>query len=156
MMDFLDQEILPMMLSSVALVLFIVTAIMQIVLNRRYKAFVKLTGDVDVESVLISNQKMISDINSELGKVNNHLEKVDSRLDIAYSRMAITKYDAFDGMGGQLSAVVALLDDHHNGLLLHSIHTREGNHLYTKIIEKGTCSQSLSNEETATLKQAIK
>lgn len=149
------EVILPLILSGSALLLFIITMIMQIQLNKRYKAFTALSNEVNVEEVLKSNQKMIKLLYAGEEDICNRLAVVDQRLDGSFSKIAVTKYDAFDGMGGQMSAIIALLNDQGDGVLLHSIHTREGNHLYTKAIEKGQAIQTLSKEEELTLKEAI-
>lgn len=153
-MEFIES-MLPLILSGTALFLFLVTVIMQFKLNKKYKAFTALSKEVNIEEVLKSNQKMIKLLYAGEEDICKRLAVVDRRLDQSFSKIAVKKYNAFEGMGGQLSAILALLDDHKDGVLLHSIHTREGNHLYTKVIEKGVSLQTLSKEEEATLKEAI-
>lgn len=78
------------------------------------------------------------------------------RLDLGHTlrHLAVVRYDAFDDMGGQLSWSVALLDDHHDGLVLTSIHGRSDARTYAKGIRAGRCEQQLSPEEEDVLEHA--
>lgn len=61
--------------------------------------------------------------------------------------LAVVRYDAFDGMGGQLSWSVALLDDAGDGIVLTSIAGRSEGRTYAKSITGWTGGQQLSPEE---------
>ena len=77
-------------------------------------------------------------------KVNNSLYK---------SKML--RYNAFEGMGGDLSFVWVLLDDGNNGYILNNIHNREGGYMYAKIVKEGNCEQRLSPEEEQVLRDVV-
>lgn len=154
----MTTELLLYITSSIAVLTCIIMIILLVVIiktNIRYKKFTSLSEKANIEEVLIDNQERIKVLQKEIDNHDLHLSKLDEQLKVVYSKMAITKYNAFDGLGGQMSAIVVLLNDLQDGMLLHSIHTGEGNHLYTKIIEEGKCSQTLSKEENDTLKKAI-
>ncbi|MCX6394945.1 MAG: DUF4446 family protein [Propionibacteriales bacterium] len=73
--------------------------------------------------------------------------------------LAVVRYDAFDsdqmrGSGGQLSWSLALLDDHGDGTVITSIHSRAEARTYAKSIEGWRCQQPLSPEEAEALAQA--
>ena len=40
-------------------------------------------------------------------------------------KMGISKYDAFQGMGGQASFALAMLDKENDGMILNCMHSRE-------------------------------
>ncbi len=154
----MTTELLLYITSSIAVLTCIIMIILLVVIiktNIRYKKFTSLSEKANIEEVLIDNQERIKVLQKEIDNHDLHLSKLDEQLKVVYSKMAITKYNAFDGLGGQMSAIVVLLNDLQDGMLLHSVHTGEGNHLYTKIIEEGKCSQTLSKEENDTLKKAI-
>lgn len=145
-------------LSVMLVVLFVVLIIQTIVLGglrKKYKAFTMLTGDVNLEQVLIENQNNIKSILSHQDVQDKHIDAIYDNLKLTFEKIGVVKYNAFDGMGGQMSAVIVLLNKNKNGVLLNSIHTREGNHLYTKVITNGKTEQPLSSEEELALTKAL-
>ena len=73
----------------------------------------------------------------------------------SYQKIGIVKYNAFKGMGGNLSFVIALLDDNNSGFILNSVHSREGCYLYMKDVEKGSTDVLLGAEEKEALERAL-
>ena len=69
----------------------------------------------------------------------------------------MVRYNAFDGLGGELSFIWVLLDARNNGFILHNIYNREGNsNLYTRIIENGAGLTHLAPEEEAVLAELVR
>ena len=64
-------------------------------------------------------------------------------------------YNAFKGMGGNLSFVIALLDDNNTGFVLNSVHSREGCYLYMKDVVEGKTEVLLGSEEKEALERAL-
>lgn len=64
------------------------------------------------------------------------------------------KYNAFDGMGGNLSFALVLMDSDNNGVVLNSMHTREGCFNYAKEIIGGEAYVALSEEEKEAIERA--
>ena len=65
------------------------------------------------------------------------------------------KYNAFKGMGGNLSFAMALLDYTNTGFVLNSVHSREGCYVYIKEVERGETDVLLGSEEKDALEQAL-
>ena len=74
---------------------------------------------------------------------------------VSYQKTGIVRYNAFKGMGGNLSFVLALLDDNNSGFILNSVHSREGCYLYLKDVDKGQTDTILGSEEKEALEQAL-
>ena len=70
-------------------------------------------------------------------------------------KVGITRYDAFNEMGGNLSFALTLLDGNNNGYIINSMHSREGCYNYIKEIVKGESYIELSAEEAESLEKAI-
>jgi hypothetical protein len=64
----------------------------------------------------------------------------------AVRHVAVVRYDAFAGGGGQLSWSTALLDDRGDGVVLTAIHGRQDARSYAKSVS-GWSGQQLSDEE---------
>ncbi len=120
-------------------------------LKKKYNEFIQTSGKVNIEEVLIENQKHLADIEEFREYFKKYEKSVNKKLKKTISRVAIKKYNAFDGMGGELSALICMLDDHGDGLLINVVHTGELNHVFTKEIEKGVASSALSVDEKALL-----
>ena len=73
----------------------------------------------------------------------------------AFQKIGIVKYNAFKGMGGNLSFALALLDYTNTGFVLNSVHSREGCYLYLKDVERGETEVLLGAEEQEALEQAL-
>ena len=110
----------------VLVVLFLILWIRQNKMLKKYREFMK--GDKDV----VTMEKLI-----------------ESR------KMAIIKYNAFPGMGGNLSFVLALLDKSNNGFLLNAMHSKEGCYTYIKEVAEGSVKVELSDEEKEALQEAV-
>ena len=83
------------------------------------------------------------------------IKKIYKKFEGAFQKIGITKYDAFNQMGGKLSFCLALLDENDNGFLLNSVHSTEGCYSYTKEIKNGLCDISLGDEEKKALDMAL-
>ena len=73
----------------------------------------------------------------------------------SYQKLGIVKYNAFKGMGGNLSFACALLDYTNSGFILNSVNSREGCYIYIKAVELGQTDVLLGEEEKRTLEQAL-
>lgn len=72
----------------------------------------------------------------------------------AVQRIGFVRYNAFPGVGGEMSFSIALLDGGQNGFVLTSIFGREEARVYAKEIKRGQSLIALSEEEQAALRQA--
>ncbi len=144
-MEFISAnlEIIIIVLSVLVVLMFIYI----ILLNKKYKAFIKTTKKINIEEVLIENQKQIANLQDFKKYFDAYESKTNDRLDKCVSNVAIKKYNAFDGLGGELSAIIVLLDEEGDGVLLNVVHTRDSNHVFTKSIVKGRSDIALSKEE---------
>ena len=83
------------------------------------------------------------------------VKSMNKKLRASYQKTGIVRYNAFKGMGGNLSFVLALLDDNNSGFILNSVHSREGCYLYLKDVDKGQTDTILGSEEKEALEQAL-
>ncbi|EHI54812.1 hypothetical protein HMPREF9333_02013 [Johnsonella ignava ATCC 51276] len=73
----------------------------------------------------------------------------------SYQKLGIVRYNAFEKMGGDLSFACALLDYTNSGLIINSVHSREGCYVYVKIVDRGQTEVLLGKEEKEALEQAL-
>ena len=73
----------------------------------------------------------------------------------SFQKFGFVKYNAFKGMGGNLSFVIAMLDGNNTGFVLDVVHSREGCYIYLKEVEEGATEVLLGSEEQEALEQAL-
>lgn len=136
--------------------LFIILLVRQNKLIKRYRVFMK--GDKDV----VTMEQMIEDRLADMDRLENKSDaltkkimEIDDTLLGTYQKTAIVKYDAFRGMGGNLSFVLAMLDKNNSGFLLNSMHSKESCYTYIKDVRQGKTRVELSEEEKEALQEAI-
>ena len=66
---------------------------------------------------------------------------------LCLQKTGLIRYDAFDGVGGQQSFSLALLDADDNGLVLSGLFSRHDMRVYAKPVEGGASPQALTAEE---------
>ena len=133
------------------LILLVVTVLCLInmrKLYRRYDLFMRGKDAETMENMIVDQMNAIIDLQSQ-----DRYNKDSSRA--AFQKIGIVKYNAFKGMGGNLSFALALLDYTNTGFVLNSVHSREGCYLYLKDVERGETEVLLGAEEKEALEQAL-
>ncbi len=70
------------------------------------------------------------------------------------SRVAVTRFNPFEGFGGNQSFCLAMLDGNGNGAVVTSLFSRDGNRVYAKPVENGASTYPLSEEEKKAIELA--
>ena len=73
-----------------------------------------------------------------------------------FKRMGIVRYNAFDGVAGQQSYSLAILDDNKTGILISNLVGTNFSRGYAVDIKDGEPSRPLGDEEKAAVEAAIK
>ena len=140
---------------TVALITTTIILLVKIVnLSKKYRAFMKGSDGITLESTILTRFKEIDELKAESKYTSEKLNITCDTLITAYQKIGIVKYDAFKEMGGKLSFSLCLLDDENNGFILTSMHTREGCYTYIKEIIKGESFVVLASEERRALEEA--
>ncbi len=85
----------------------------------------------------------------------DRIKKLQIGVNGAYHKTGVVKYNAFDGMGGQSSFVLALLDMSDTGFLINAMHSRESCYMYIKKVDCGKPESLLGKEEQEALDKAM-
>lgn len=138
----------------VSLILGIVLLILFIVMSNKYKKFMAGDRGISLEKSISRRLNEIETLKADSADFKNHFEKLDANMILAYQKVALRKYDAFEEMGGHLSFSLCMLDANEDGFIISSMHTREGCYTYIKEIIKGEAFVLLSDEEKKALAEA--
>lgn len=107
----------------------------------------------DLESVLLAQTKEITLLDKEIQELFEISNKLHALGQKSLHRVGIIRFNPFKDIGGDQSFALALLDGKNSGIVISSLHTREGTRIYSKPITKGESEKYALTEEE---KQAIK
>ncbi len=124
-------------------------------LYRRYDFFMRGKDAETLEDTILDLMDEAAYLRSEDRENKDLIKSLERQVKAGYQKTGIVKYNAFKGMGGNLSFVIALLDDNNTGFILNSVHSREGCYLYMKDVVEGKTEVLLGSEEKEALEQAL-
>ena len=124
------------------------------IISRKYSALMSGKKGKDLEKVILTRFKEMDRVITNERRLNRELKKVSRHLETCICKYSLVKYDAFEDVSGKLSFVIALLNDSNSGVVLNSMHSRDGCYTYAKEIIKGESFIPLSDEEKQALTEA--
>ncbi len=137
----------------VALVIVLVIAIRR--LKARLSAFFAGKNGKDLESVLeeqLRETKVLDTEIQELYEISNRLRELVLK---SVHKVSVLRFNPFKEVGGNQSFSVALLDGKNSGVVLSSLHTREGTRVYAKPVISGEAAAfPFTEEEKSAIRQA--
>lgn len=140
----------------ILLIVLIALAVKHKQLERKYDKFMRGKDAENLEDSFFQAYDIIKEL-QEADKVNKEdiavLKSVMSR---TYQRMAVVRYNAFPGMGGNASCAVALITQSLDGLVLNIVHSRENCFFYVKTVTNAKPETLLGKEEQQALDEALK
>ena len=124
-------------------------------LYRRYDLFMRGKDAETLEDIILDlmDEAAVRQVSDKESR--DQLKSLTRQVRASYQKIGIVKYNAFKGMGGNLSFVIALLDDNNSGFILNSVHSREGCYLYIKEVKGGESEIMLGEEEKKALSHAM-
>ena len=139
----------------VLVVLFIVCIMKLNKLYRRYDAFMRGKDAESLESIIMEQMDLLRELKAEDRANKDTIRVANRNMRASFQKYGMVKYNAFKGMGGNLSFVLAMLDYTNTGFILNSVHSREGCYLYIKEVDRGQTEIVLGSEEKEALEQAL-
>lgn len=154
----LDPAILVVILAALVLILTIVVIVMVVRMEKVYRRYDFFMRGKDAETL----EDKIAEIYETMYKLqdedmaNRDVMKVINRnMTNSIQKTGMVKYNAFDGMGGQSSFALAVLDMANSGFLLNAMHSRNSCYIYVKEIKEGEPEAALGKEEKQALDIAM-
>ena len=142
-------------LSLILLVVVIICIFKIRKLYRRYDVFMRGKDAETLEDVIMKQIDDIADLKSQDRANKDSIRVANKNSRASFQKLGMVKYNAFKGMGRNLSFALALLDYTNTGFVINSVHSREGCFLYLKEVERGETDTQLGAEEREALEQAL-
>jgi len=112
-------------------------------------------GGMDLEKIILDHGKNLKELDrdiQDLYGISNRIHNLASR---SVHKVGMVRFNPFKDLGGDQSFSIALLDGQNNGVVVSGLHTREGNRVYAKPVEKGKAvKHPLTEEEDEAIKKA--
>ena len=124
-------------------------------LYRIYDYFMRGRDAETLEDIIIEHIQDIQELKSQDRANKDQIRTNNKNMRASFQKFGVVRYNAFKGMGGNLSFAFALLDYTNTGFILNSVHNREGCYLYLKTVDRGQTEIMLGNEEKEALEQAL-
>lgn len=148
--------LIALLILTVVLLIMVVIAFGKIGrLNRRYNIFMEGRDGESLEDVIMDQIEDIKRLKAEDRANKDSMRMLSRNSRASIQKVGIVKYNAFKGMGGNLSSVIAMLDYTNSGFILNCVHSREGCYIYVKQVDMGQTDIVLGNEEQEALEQAM-
>lgn len=124
-------------------------------LQKKYGQFLKGAEAKQIEVLVKKYSKDVEESLRKLDEMAQFSANMHKQLQFAVSKQALIRFNPFGDTGGDQSFVLALLDNHNNGVIISSVHARTGTRVYAKEIANGLSKYNLSDEETIALQKAL-
>lgn len=139
------------------LTILVVWALVQdFFLFRRLRRLVRGGDGKTLEGTIRTLQDRVAALESYAVKTSGTLNAIDVRLKKSVRGVAMKQFDPFQGQGGQQSFSAALVDEGGDGIVVSSIHARDGVRVYGKALTGFASQRELSNEEKDAVVEAKK
>lgn len=124
-------------------------------LNKRISKFTTGNDAASLEEVITKRFSEIRQVVKNEKQQNKDIETINDKFLTTFCKIGLVKYDAFKEMSGKLSFSLALLTENHDGIIITSMHSREGCFTYCKEVTNEESYYILSEEERLALNVAM-
>lgn len=123
-------------------------------LDRLRHEFYKNDSDKNLEQVLVEQNQTITKLAGELTDTAAQLKDLRVINQSDFKKIGFVRFNPFDDAGGNISFAIALLNAYNDGVVISSLHGREGTRMYAKSVKSGQSESQLTKEETDAIAQA--
>jgi len=143
-----------MLLLAAALVLFALTYRRLVETHRLYRRLYQSAAGHDLDGLFKAIEERLSRVDHDLEALQAWRREVSAQMERCYQGLGVVRFNAFEGVGSDLSFSVALLDGQKNGVVLTSLFGRDASRIYAKPLLGGESSYQLTAEEKEAVQMA--
>lgn len=125
-------------------------------MSKRMDAFFGSKSDRRaLETMLATNLEAVAHVSGKYEELLALIDHLNERMQYTLQHVGVVRFNPFDGMGGDLSFAVALLDQGQNGVVISTIHGRDASYTYAKPVLQGESTYALTAEERRAIAVAM-
>ena len=107
----------------------------------------------DLEKIILDHSHNLKELDRDIQDLYGISNQINNLANRSVHKVGVIRFNPFKDLGGDQSFSIALLDGQNNGVVISGLHTREGNRVYAKPVEKG---QAVRHPLTVEEQEAIK
>jgi len=123
-------------------------------LDRIRKEFFSSELEKDLEQVLVEQNRAITSLRSDLTELSDQVRDIKIINQSNFQKVGFLRFNPFDDAGGNISFALCLLNGKDDGVVVSSLHGREGTRVYAKSIKSGISESKLTDEEQQAIDNA--
>jgi len=125
-------------------------------IKKKSEVFFEGKNGRNLEELIFKNISDVKALDTEIQELYNISNTIHKLSLSSVHRVGIIRFNPFGDIGGDQSFSVALLDGKNSGVVISSLHTKEGTRVYAKPVEKGAGGKyPLTEEEKKVIKIAM-
>jgi hypothetical protein len=113
-------------------------------------------GGSDLESALLEFVTRLNHIEQITQGVDHRVTDLEVKQPYLVQHVGVVRFNPFADKGGDQSFVLAILNNHADGVVLSSLHTRTDVRVYAKPVVDGQSTYTLTAEEKEAIARAMK
>ena len=154
---YLPQIVIALMVIMLIAIGFLVAVLLKLrKLRERVEALTAGADGVSLEEAIVANGKKLAQLDGEMQEFYHIASTIHTLAHKGIHRIGFLRFNPFKDLGGDQSFALALMDGKANGVVISSLHTREGTRVYAKSIVGGDAVQHpFSDEERQVIAEAL-
>ena len=122
--------------------------------EQRYAELTAGTSRGSLEAVLNTHLENVQAALLEASQARQTVQEMEKRGRSHVQHLAVIRYNPFDHTGGDQSFVLALADAQGDGVVINSLHARDGTRIYAKPVTGWRSVHALTDEEQTAITRA--
>lgn len=122
--------------------------------RKRQEALLAGETVANLEGLVLKHKNTLANHQKNLKELGAILEELVKSNKLNVRKVGLIRFNPFADAGGNMSFALALLDGKDNGIVISSLHSREGTRIYAKNIEHGKSKYHLTDEEQEAIEEA--
>ncbi len=154
---YLPQIVIGLILVIIIAIILIVAAMIKLhELRTRVEALTDGSDGVSLEQSIVANSEKLAQLDTEMQEFYHIASTIHALSHKGIHRVGFLRFNPFKDLGGDQSFALALMDGKADGVVISSLHTREGTRVYAKEIAGGDAAQHpFSDEEQKVIIEAL-
>lgn len=109
----------------------------------------------DPEGILSDHLAQVRSTAARVDDLNQLVQRIDETLCHSFQWLGVVRFNPFPDTGGDQSFAIALVDDHGDGVVISSLHSRRETRVYAKPLKQWDSTYVLTDEEREAISRAL-
>ncbi len=124
-------------------------------LQRTFNVLMTGRHGADLEAMLLDNIQRMNRVEQVAKVMEDRASWFQAKLPFMVQHIGVVRFNPFPDKGGDQSFVVAILNDHADGMVLTGLHSRADSRVYAKPVVGGQSTYTLTGEEREAITRAM-